>query len=139
MSDETSCAELDGQHVELLPARTVLSLVSVVDLDTGGAPGITGTPGPSVPGTGPLNPLGSQPSLGESGGAGSSDRVQSIRADAGCPHGLPWFSIDRKAFVSSLGNRLSSRTRFRRSPTILSTCSMSTGQVLGHACPRYRA
>jgi hypothetical protein len=28
MSDELSFAEIDGQHVELLPARTVLSLFS---------------------------------------------------------------------------------------------------------------
>jgi hypothetical protein len=29
MSDSMSCAEIDGQHVELLPARTVLSLFSL--------------------------------------------------------------------------------------------------------------
>ena len=55
------------------------------------------------------------------------------RDDAGWPHGLPWFSIERKAFVSSDGKRLSSRTRFRRSPTILSTCSMRTGHASTHA------
>lgn len=35
MSDAVSFAELDGQHVELLPARTVLSVFSAQD--TGGA------------------------------------------------------------------------------------------------------
>ena len=39
----------------------------------------------------------------------------------------------RIAVVSSCGNRESSSTRFRRSPTILSTCSMSTGQASTHA------
>jgi hypothetical protein len=29
MSDELSFAEIDGQHVELLPARTVLSMISL--------------------------------------------------------------------------------------------------------------
>ncbi len=39
MSDTVSFAELDGQHVELLPARTVLSVFSAQD--TGGAgPGV---------------------------------------------------------------------------------------------------
>ena len=37
--------------------------------------------------------------------------------------------MSRNAPVSSAGKRDSSRTRFRRSPTILSTCSMSTGQA----------
>ncbi len=55
------------------------------------------------------------------------------RSDDGWPHGLPWFSIERNAAVSSVGNRLSSRTRLRRNPTILSTCSMSTGQASTHA------
>ncbi|MGH4009962.1 MAG: hypothetical protein ACRDTH_17725 [Pseudonocardiaceae bacterium] len=39
MSDPVSFAELDGQHVELLPARTVLSVFSAQDTggtDTGG-------------------------------------------------------------------------------------------------------
>ena len=31
MSDTVSIAELDGQHPELLPARTVLSMFSVQD------------------------------------------------------------------------------------------------------------
>ena len=31
MSDTVSFTELDGQHVELLPARTVLSLFSAAD------------------------------------------------------------------------------------------------------------
>ena len=35
--------------------------------------------------------------------------------------------------MSSVGKRLSSSTRFRRSPTILSTCSMRTGQASTHA------
>ena len=55
--------------------------------------------------------------------------VQSRRADAGWPHGLPWSSMARNAPVSSCGKRESSRTRLRRSPTILSTCSMRTGHA----------
>ena len=35
MSDTLSFAEIDGQHVELLPARTVLSLVSACGCDHG--------------------------------------------------------------------------------------------------------
>ncbi len=53
MSDETSFAELDEQHAELLPARTVLSLLSAVDsgdASTSGKPGTPGAPGESVPG-----------------------------------------------------------------------------------------
>ncbi|MGH3778581.1 MAG: hypothetical protein ACRDRR_23055 [Pseudonocardiaceae bacterium] len=42
MSDTVSFAELEGQHVELLPARTVLSMFSVHD--TGGT-----TPGGLAP------------------------------------------------------------------------------------------
>jgi hypothetical protein len=40
MSDAMTFVELDGLHVELLPARTVLSLLKVV------APGATGDPTP---------------------------------------------------------------------------------------------
>jgi hypothetical protein len=44
MSDTVSFAELDGQHVELLPARTVMSTFSIgrTDSNTGadGLPGI---------------------------------------------------------------------------------------------------
>ncbi len=36
MSDTVSSAEFDGQHVELLPARTVLSLFSANDGGVGG-------------------------------------------------------------------------------------------------------
>ncbi|MGH3918286.1 MAG: hypothetical protein ACRDSG_04470 [Pseudonocardiaceae bacterium] len=71
MSDATSIAKLDGQHVELLPARTLLSLLSVVDLGTDGAPGIPGKPGPSIPGPGTWLPVDS-PGVGDTGGAGSS-------------------------------------------------------------------
>lgn len=55
MSDETSFVELDEQRAELLPARTVLSLLSAVDsggTDTPGAPGTPGEPGESIPGSG---------------------------------------------------------------------------------------
>jgi len=41
MSDTVSFADFDGQHVELLPARTVLSMFSAVD----GGIGLPGTPG----------------------------------------------------------------------------------------------
>ena len=42
MSDALSFAEIDGQHVELLPARTVLSLVA---MGKGGGDGGAGGPG----------------------------------------------------------------------------------------------
>ncbi|MDQ2881080.1 MAG: hypothetical protein M3Y48_07480 [Actinomycetota bacterium] len=50
MSDKVSLAELDGQHPELLPARTVLSLFSAGD-------GGTGTNGGDAVGTLGLNVL----------------------------------------------------------------------------------
>lgn len=68
MSDATNCAEFDGQQVELLPARTLLSLFSVIDLDTGGTPGTPGTPGLNIPGTDVSHSLG----LLTAGGSSSS-------------------------------------------------------------------
>ncbi|MGH3812618.1 MAG: hypothetical protein ACRDUV_09200 [Pseudonocardiaceae bacterium] len=59
MSDTVSFAELDGQHVELLPARTVLSMFSAHD--TGGA-----TPG------GPALDQGARGALGWLGIASTS-------------------------------------------------------------------
>ena len=47
MSDALSFAEIEGQHVELLPARTVLSMFSV-----GGAGGSRGGGGGGGAGTG---------------------------------------------------------------------------------------
>ncbi len=44
MSDALSSAELDGQRVELLPSRTVLSLFSAVGGGRGGEGGL-GAPG----------------------------------------------------------------------------------------------
>ena len=55
--------------------------------------------------------------------------VQSRRDAGGWPHGLPTPSMFRNAPLSSAGKRESSSTRFRRRPTILSTCSMRTGQA----------
>ena len=60
-------------------------------------------------------------------------KAQSRRAEGGWPHGLATLSMPRNAGVSSAGNLESSSTRFRRSPTILSTCSMVTGQASTHA------
>ncbi|MGH4009270.1 MAG: hypothetical protein ACRDTH_14130 [Pseudonocardiaceae bacterium] len=71
MSDATSFAELDGQHVELLPIRTLLSLFSAIDLGTGGAPGVPGAPGAGTPGP-DLLPVGLPTGIGDTGGAGSS-------------------------------------------------------------------
>jgi hypothetical protein len=51
MSDAMSVAELTGQHVELLPTRTVLSLFSVGDQGANGSPGTAGADGKSIPGT----------------------------------------------------------------------------------------
>jgi hypothetical protein len=48
MSDAMSFAELAAQHVELLPARTVLSLVRA---GTPGEQGSHGSDGASIPGT----------------------------------------------------------------------------------------
>jgi hypothetical protein len=45
MSDNLTFAELEAQHVELLPARTVLSLFSA------GTPGSNGSATPGIPGT----------------------------------------------------------------------------------------
>ena len=45
MSDALSFADIDGQHVELLPARTVLSLFSLGDPgDDGGTSNVVSTP-----------------------------------------------------------------------------------------------
>jgi hypothetical protein len=47
----------EEQHAELLPARTVLSLLSMVHLDTDGVADDPGTPGKSVPGLAGWPPL----------------------------------------------------------------------------------
>lgn len=53
MSDALSFAEIDGQHVELLPARTVLSMVSTPAGPKGGDAGNGGPGGKGGPaGTG---------------------------------------------------------------------------------------
>ena len=74
MSDGLSFAEIDGQHVELLPARTVLSMFSAsgcgCDGGTGGAGGdAQGGIGLNVLN---INVLGSQDNIAGSaaGGAG---------------------------------------------------------------------
>jgi hypothetical protein len=51
MSDALGFAEFDGQHVELLPARTVLSLFSAGDQGPNGSQGTAGSDGQSIPGT----------------------------------------------------------------------------------------
>lgn len=71
MPDATSFAEFDGQHVELLPIRTLLSLLSAIDLGTDGAPGVPGAPGPGTPGPN-LLPTELPTGSGDTGGAGSS-------------------------------------------------------------------
>ncbi len=43
MSDALSFVEIDGQHVELLPARTVLSLFATGGSNTGGNGGSGGS------------------------------------------------------------------------------------------------
>ena len=58
--------------------------------------------------------------------------AQSSRADFGWPHGLPAFSMLRNAALSSFGKRLSSSTALRRISTMVSTCSISTGQPSTH-------
>ncbi len=51
MSDTVSFAELDGQHAELLPARTVLSLFSAANGgNAGNGEGATGTFGMTIMG-----------------------------------------------------------------------------------------
>ena len=42
MSDALTFAELEGQNIEALPARTVLSLLDIVDLGGGDAQGGAG-------------------------------------------------------------------------------------------------
>jgi hypothetical protein len=51
MSDPMSFAELTEQHVELLPDRTVLSLLRAATGGSGGEPGSAGANGKSIPGT----------------------------------------------------------------------------------------
>ncbi len=70
MPDAMSVAELNGQHIELLPTRIVLSLLSAVDLGTDGAPGVPGTPGTGTPGPGSWLPIDVPSSSAGSGGAG---------------------------------------------------------------------
>ena len=68
MSDTARFAELDGQHVELLPARTVLSMFIAQGFDGG-------TGGNGTDGTGTIggNMLGMpMPLLGDGNGAGSA-------------------------------------------------------------------
>ena len=48
MSDAMSFAELGEQHVELLPARTVLSLVSATATGPNGDPGTHGANGEGI-------------------------------------------------------------------------------------------
>ncbi len=66
MSDALSFAEIDGQHVELLPARTVLSLFSL-----GNTGGTGGEGGKGFGGIGvqliPVNVLGEQTNVLGSG------------------------------------------------------------------------
>jgi hypothetical protein len=50
MSDALSFAEIDGQHVELLPARTVLSMFSTGGGPRGGDAGNAGAGGTGGPG-----------------------------------------------------------------------------------------
>ena len=45
MSDALTLAEIDAQHVELLPTRTVLSLFSAAGGGAGGAGSLTGPGG----------------------------------------------------------------------------------------------
>ena len=54
MSDAMSFAELTEHYVELLPARTVLSLLRAGtggDVGNSGEPGTRGADGPSIPGS----------------------------------------------------------------------------------------
>jgi hypothetical protein len=77
MSDSVSFAEVDGQHVELLPARTVMSLFAAWG---GGNGGYGGPGGPAQGGLGldvlNINVLGTQAnSAGDAiGGFGGSAR-----------------------------------------------------------------
>ena len=48
MAEAMSVTELEGQHVELLPARTVLSLFSVGDQGASGSHGDAGADGKSI-------------------------------------------------------------------------------------------
>jgi len=75
MSESLSFAEIDGQHLELLPARTVMSMYA----GWGGGTGIGGPGGPAQGGLGldvlNINILGTQANaagngIGGPGGAG---------------------------------------------------------------------
>lgn len=65
MSDIVSFAELEGQHLELLPARTVLSLFSTANGgNAGNGEGAVGTMGITVAGI-PLIPGGGNATGGD--------------------------------------------------------------------------
>jgi len=66
MSDELSFVEIDGQHVELLPARTVLSLFSVGAPRSDAGSSANGSPAGGSPAGGTPGGVTSGP-----GGAGS--------------------------------------------------------------------
>ncbi|MFY9808225.1 MAG: hypothetical protein WCC38_06610 [Pseudonocardiaceae bacterium] len=70
MSDTVSCAELDGQQVELLPARTVLSTIW------------------------PRVPIGDANGGGSSGGRGTLSSAMSMLGLAGSGHGTTGANAD---------------------------------------------
>jgi hypothetical protein len=79
MSDALSFVEIDGQHVELLPARTVLSMF--VTGGGGGAGGIGGAGGDAQGGLG-VNVLSGIGVLG-TGSASAADAVGGAGGSAG--------------------------------------------------------
>ncbi len=80
MSDALSFAEIDGQHVELLPARTVMSMFRACNSCGGGEEGGTGGKGGNAQGGLGINILsgigvlgtGTASAADATGGAGGS-------------------------------------------------------------------
>lgn len=48
MSHALNCTEIEGQYVEMLPARTVLSLIDLLEIGKGDEHAVHGRPGTNV-------------------------------------------------------------------------------------------
>jgi len=77
MSDALSFAEVDGQHVELLPARTVLGVLDILGAGDGnGGAGGTGTQETVTQGSGAE----SNANQDVDGGAGTGGAVNALQS-----------------------------------------------------------
>jgi hypothetical protein len=85
MSEAPSCTELDGQHVELLPTCTVLSLFSAASGGRGGNGGAVAPGGVGKVGLGlnliNINLIGEQINTPVTAGAAKAAAVSAVPAD----------------------------------------------------------